>query len=399
MRIGLRLVPATTDSARSSCSAHRPAGLQRQQRQRRLHGQLVLAAEGAAGRAGDHPYLLFRHAEDARKLKPVAAAVLAAGADVQRTVRRDEGIAALGLHEAVHLARRFVDCLDDMGRAGERRRRASPRTKSNLHCRLPEAWTGSAPATSACLRIGHHRQRLVFDLDEVERALGGLRVDGSDCGDRIADVPHLVEAERRLVLDDDAEGVAAGDVAMGDDGRDARQRLGRASCRWKGCLHAECRRVGCARPACRARADRSDIRAGRRFSPARPVACASARRRPYGTGGFRPEAARWARPNLASRAARGREERRPTRAPAHSRCQCAGSGRTARTVDRRVDLFENRGMKCGPVDPARHCVGKQCFGLAETHRLNHAATDREPHGDDPSSAVSKGCRPRRSCSA
>ena len=42
------------------------------------------------------------------------------------------------------------------------------------------------------LRVGHRRQRLVIDLDQLERVLGGVSVLGHDHRDDVADVAHHV---------------------------------------------------------------------------------------------------------------------------------------------------------------------------------------------------------------
>ena len=48
------------------------------------------------------------------------------------------------------------------------------------------------------LHVDDCRQRLVVDLDRLERVRGGVAVAGDDDRDRVADVPHLVDGERRV---------------------------------------------------------------------------------------------------------------------------------------------------------------------------------------------------------
>ena len=69
-------------------------------------------------------------------------------------------------------------------------------------------------------------QRLVVDDDEGERAVGRLRIDGGDGGDRLADEPHDLAREHRHVQDA-AAGHGPGEVGSGDDGVDAGELGGR----------------------------------------------------------------------------------------------------------------------------------------------------------------------------
>ncbi len=57
--------------------------------------------------------------------------------------------------------------------------------------------------------------------------VGGRLIDRRDRRHHVAGVTHLVGAERRLVLDDDAVSVLPLDVPRGHDGGNARQRLRR----------------------------------------------------------------------------------------------------------------------------------------------------------------------------
>ena len=76
-------------------------------------------------------------------------------------------------------------------------------------------------------RIEHRRQRLVFDLDQIERLFGGVLVDRRDGCHFFADVAHGVDGERQVVARLRKVAVLdAGKVFPGDDGANARQRLG-----------------------------------------------------------------------------------------------------------------------------------------------------------------------------
>ena len=49
----------------------------------------------------------------------------------------------------------------------------------------------------AVLRVGEGAQRLVLDVDQVERLEGGQLVARDDGGDRIADEAHAIDARAR----------------------------------------------------------------------------------------------------------------------------------------------------------------------------------------------------------
>ena len=76
-------------------------------------------------------------------------------------------------------------------------------------------------------RIEHRRQRLVFDLDQVERLFGGVLVDRRDGCHLFADVAHGVDGQRQVVARLRKIAVLdAGKVLPGDDGANARQGFG-----------------------------------------------------------------------------------------------------------------------------------------------------------------------------
>jgi len=74
----------------------------------------------------------------------------------------------------------------------------------------------------------HRRQLLVLDLDQRQRALGGLVVDRGYGGDRLAHVAHLLQRQRVLVLADGEDAVGDGQMLASEDGVDARQLDGLA---------------------------------------------------------------------------------------------------------------------------------------------------------------------------
>ncbi len=77
-------------------------------------------------------------------------------------------------------------------------------------------------------RVGDRGQRLVVDFDQVERLLGRPLVPRDHRGDGIAHVPHLLAAQRLLVLADRQDAELAADVAPGEHEVDARRRFGLA---------------------------------------------------------------------------------------------------------------------------------------------------------------------------
>ncbi|MPL96699.1 hypothetical protein SDC9_42881 [bioreactor metagenome] len=205
--------------------AHRSARLQREKRQRRLHRQLVLAAEGAAGRRGDDADLVLGQGEDAGKLHPVARAMLAARAD-DHALALGRGPAPLRLHETVHLARRDIGVLDHMHRGGKARGEVAA-AQPDLGHQIARGMDGLGAGGKRRLHVLDKGERAIVDANERQRALGGLGIDRRHRGDRVAEVAHPVGTQRRLVLEQDAEGVHPGHVAMGDDGAHAGQGLGR----------------------------------------------------------------------------------------------------------------------------------------------------------------------------
>ena len=76
-------------------------------------------------------------------------------------------------------------------------------------------------------RIDHRRQRLVVDLDQVERVLGEIAVGGDDDRDRLADIAHAADRDRPAFdrrLDPDRKACRQrGYLVAGDDGDDARR--------------------------------------------------------------------------------------------------------------------------------------------------------------------------------
>ena len=80
--------------------------------------------------------------------------------------------------------------------------------------------------SQSLLRGSHHRQRLVFHLDQLQRLLGDLLRLGGDQGDGVAHVAHLVVGQHRPIGDDDAMVLVARHVFSGQDGHHTGQGFG-----------------------------------------------------------------------------------------------------------------------------------------------------------------------------
>ena len=78
------------------------------------------------------------------------------------------------------------------------------------------------PLASASTGSKTRGQRLVLDLDQLDRLGGDVGIDGGDRGDLVAELAHLVALEREVVAQEtDAD---LGRVVAGEHGLHARQR-------------------------------------------------------------------------------------------------------------------------------------------------------------------------------
>ena len=96
--------------------------------------------------------------------------------------------------------------------------------------RLPLAWMARVSGWRAWTGVGDHRQRLVFDFDQVQGLGGDLARLGGHDRHRIAHVAHRARPPRpaRPVEDHQPVVVLAGDILGGQHGGHARQRAGLA---------------------------------------------------------------------------------------------------------------------------------------------------------------------------
>ena len=67
-------------------------------------------------------------------------------------------------------------------------------------------------------RVGHRRQGLVFDLDELARIGGDARGLGDDEGDRLAAVAHRVDGQRQVRGDGHLEAFRQAELGVGRAG-------------------------------------------------------------------------------------------------------------------------------------------------------------------------------------
>ena len=104
--------------------------------------------------------------------------------------------------------------------ARRRRRCGAPGVRGCPACR--RATRVASGARAACARV-IAGQFAHFELDQVERALRGRRIDRSDGRDRLAAIAHLVARQRILVLRDRQHAVGVLAVFAGDDCDHARR--------------------------------------------------------------------------------------------------------------------------------------------------------------------------------
>ena len=227
-----RMAPAVDveDLLAGQRDLHRPAAELRELARRDLVREGVeLAAEAAPHRRGHHPDVGLRHVEDLGE-EPVHV--------VRRLRRRPERQLAVGaplghrrvlLHRQVGVALEEEHVLPDQVGRGEGRLHVAELERHRLvHVRPVAVLVDPHLRMRQRVLDGHERpQRLVLDLDQLGRALGGLLVHRGHRGHRVADHADLLHAERLLVLRDrqDAE-LHPRQVVAGDDRVDAGQGPG-----------------------------------------------------------------------------------------------------------------------------------------------------------------------------
>ena len=205
---------------------HRPPGQARQQRRLRLDRHVLLAAERAAvGRELDvQP--LFRLAEHGGDLPAILEDPLALAVDVQAAVGQRARQARLRLEEQMLDALRRPCAADHMGRGGQGGLDVAARVARR---REQVVMLGVDARRAGLQRFGgveHGGQRLVFDLDQLDRLARDARGFGGDRGEHVADAARLFALgdETGPVLVDLADPALARHVLGGGDRDDAGQR-------------------------------------------------------------------------------------------------------------------------------------------------------------------------------
>ena len=110
----------------------------------------------------------------------------------------------------------------------------SPRRMTECDSRLAcVGLTCGAPGCERRRGLEHRREQLVLDVDQRRGLARGVRVDGGDGGEHVADAAHLLAFgdEARPVVLEEAVPALARHVGGGRDRDDARQGARLATCR------------------------------------------------------------------------------------------------------------------------------------------------------------------------
>jgi hypothetical protein len=186
-----------------------------------------LAAEAAADRRGDHPDVCGRRVERLGQHAVDVVRCLRRGPQGELAVRRPVGDRRVLLHRQMVVALEEEDVLAHEVRAVEGDVDVAELERHVLvHVRAVAVLVDPHLGTRQRVEDRHERrQRLVVDVDQPARLLGGLLVDRGDGGDRVADHADLLRAERLFVLGhrQDPE-LHARQVGGGDDREHAGQR-------------------------------------------------------------------------------------------------------------------------------------------------------------------------------
>ena len=232
----------------------------------------------------------------------------------------------LGAEERLVLHADLVGALDHHV-AGRRRRRRGSTTMRRIT--LPSGWIGGGAGGG--VGVDQRGQRLVGDLDGVQRPAGGVGVVGRHRRHRLAHEAHDVAGEHRLVGRDEPVGGGAGHVVGGDHAGHAGDGQRRARRR-----RTRCGRGGGATAACGPTASRR--RTGRTRRRSRPCTLGV----PSGRTGLS-----------------------PTRPPADPPRTVAGPGgrsRVARAGGQGAGDGRRRDARPPPARPRRGCGRSRCSG-------------------------------------
>ena len=197
----------------------RPSGLQRHQPDQRLHREVELGAEAAAGGRGDDPHPLGRQTQHPRGVVAVHHRRLGAGADHEGLALQPGG-AGLGLDIGVLDEGGLDPRLGEVRGPGQRRLHVAAAHRAGDEdvalAPVMETRRGFGAGDGDVRKIGNrlpgHRERLKIErLDMLGRA-------GDQCH-RLAAHPHMGLGQNRLIgkARQRAKEVLAGDIGGGED--------------------------------------------------------------------------------------------------------------------------------------------------------------------------------------
>ena len=194
---------------------HRTTHQHRQRQGQRLHLDVDLCPEPAAKMACAHPHITLRPAEQARHLVAHEGWALRRGMD-RHPVVTEIGDGDHRLEGRMHRLLRAEGMLEDVRRVGEGPVRvAEPQMEVERDVGVPLArqmlQIGEGPGGLQLLvhdgfrgqrfdLVIDRRQFLVIDRDQPRRPFRDMRIARQHGRDRLAEMPHLVERQDRLVV-------------------------------------------------------------------------------------------------------------------------------------------------------------------------------------------------------
>ena len=170
----------------------RAAGDPGQQRGVDLPGDIFFAAKAAADQLADDMHLLFRHTQHPGHLLAVRIGNLRADVDFHAALRGQAGDAAFRLHKGVVVHGGVEGMLQDDIRGGKTLSISPLRTLMCLS-RFPLGWIGRRFGLAGLHRAADHRQRLKFNLDQIQRLGGNLAGFGGHNRQGIAHGAHMLQ--------------------------------------------------------------------------------------------------------------------------------------------------------------------------------------------------------------
>ena len=189
--------------------------------------RIALAAEAAAVRRRDDADVGGRHGQRLGERAVDVVRRLRRGPEHELAVgilRRDGGVLLDRQVRVALIEEGVLEHAVGVARTPARRRRTRSDTILWMLPRVAVLVDARLGVGEALLRIAEGAQRLVLDVDQVERLECRQLVAGDDGRDRIADEAHAIDRERMLVLADRQDAVGDGEVLAGQRQVDARMR-------------------------------------------------------------------------------------------------------------------------------------------------------------------------------